>query len=109
MLIIFQHLYREMRIWATLSHPNIVALLGHTTDPGAPALISPFYENGCVLDYLERYPSANRNDIVRFIFLLGGLSDFGVKCADVAAGLSCLHSHDPPIIHGDIKGVREMF
>ena len=56
-----------MKVWTNLSHPNIVALLGHTTDPGAPALISPFYKNGCVLEYLEKCASADRYHIVKAI------------------------------------------
>lgn len=53
-----------MRVWANLRHDNVVALLGHTMDAEGPALVAPFYENGCVVDYLTKHPMANRHRIV---------------------------------------------
>lgn len=60
----FQHLRREMKVWANLNHPNIVPLLGHTAEGEGPALISPFYENGSVIDYLATHSSQDRYIIV---------------------------------------------
>ena len=45
-------------------------------------------ENGEVTKYVNKYPDVNRKRIVRRI----------------AEGLRLLHTFDPPIVHGDIKG-----
>jgi len=77
-----------MRIWVRLRHDNVVRLLGHTREPEGPGLVSILYPRGNVLSFLANNPSVNRE----------------VICADVALGLQYLHKHDPPIIHGDLKG-----
>ena len=56
-----------MKVWANLNHPNVVRLLGHSREPEGPALISPYYENGSVIDYLAAHSTADRNLIVRII------------------------------------------
>lgn len=55
----------ELRIWSGLHHINILPLLGYTMDFGPyPACISPWMENGTVMQYLERNPAADRCTIV---------------------------------------------
>ncbi|KAI6046336.1 kinase-like domain-containing protein [Pisolithus marmoratus] len=49
-------LHREARVWATLSHPNIVPFLGIASDLskyGGPSLVSPWYPNGNLKQYME--------------------------------------------------------
>ncbi|KIO21062.1 hypothetical protein M407DRAFT_51459, partial [Tulasnella calospora MUT 4182] len=77
------------RIWSGLNHPNVVPLRGYALqDDGTPMIISPWFEHGDVHSYLEDYPDADRKKIVR----------------QVAEGLVYLHSQDPPVVHGDLKG-----
>ncbi|KAG8940565.1 hypothetical protein FRC03_005381 [Tulasnella sp. 419] len=78
---------REFFLWETLDHPNVVPLLGFSTDDqGIPALISPWYFYGNVVQYLQAHPSANRISLA----------------IDAAEGLKYLHSI--PVVHGDLKG-----
>ncbi|KAG9050533.1 hypothetical protein FS837_004717 [Tulasnella sp. UAMH 9824] len=80
---------RETEIWSRLNHPNVVPLRGYALqDDGTPMIISPWFEHGDVHNYLEDYPDADRKKIVR----------------QVAEGLVYLHSQDPPVVHGDLKG-----
>ena len=65
-----------MKVWVNLNHPNVVPLLGHSAEPEGPGLISPYYENGSVVDYLAAHPSADRNLIV-------GISSFIPMCAAI--------------------------
>lgn len=83
-----QRMNREMNIWGRLDHPHVVPLRGYALDEdGTPELISPWYEFGDILSYLESHPSADRKELVR----------------QVARGLAHLHSQTPPVIHGDLK------
>ncbi|KAG8963598.1 hypothetical protein FRC03_002793 [Tulasnella sp. 419] len=78
---------REATIWARLTHPNIVPFLGLTWENSIVAgLVSPWYDNGNIVEYLHVHPGANRSHL-----LLG-----------VAKGLCYLH--ELGIAHGDLKG-----
>ncbi|KAF8335709.1 kinase-like domain-containing protein [Cantharellus anzutake] len=77
-----------MRVWSCLSHPNVVPLLGYVDDVSGQGLVSPWYPEGDVIKFIKSHPSANRDTI----------------CADVASGLEYLHSQNPSIVHGDMKG-----
>ncbi|KAG8923473.1 hypothetical protein FRC02_011116, partial [Tulasnella sp. 418] len=78
---------REVLIWRKLQHQNIVPLLGYAmNENGLPTLVSPWYTNGSLIDYLKSHPEASRLSLVM----------------DVTSGLEYLHSI--PLAHGDIKG-----
>ncbi|KAG8885848.1 hypothetical protein FRB98_001561 [Tulasnella sp. 332] len=82
---------REVMIWHGLRHPAIVPLRGYALEAdGAPCLVSPWYDNGDVMNYLGKHPFADRRKIVR----------------QVAEGLVYLHAQSPPVIHGDLKGAN---
>lgn len=82
---------REVKIWHCLQHPAIVPLRGYAIETdGTPSLISPWYDNGDVMNYLKKHPFADRRKIVR----------------QVAEGLVYLHAQSPPVIHGDLKGAN---
>jgi serine/threonine protein kinase len=49
-----------------------------------------YYKNGITPKYLELNPNADRLALIK----------------DVADGLRYLHTLEPPIVHGDLKGVR---
>ncbi|KIK53337.1 hypothetical protein GYMLUDRAFT_179049, partial [Collybiopsis luxurians FD-317 M1] len=82
----------EALVWRQLDHPNILTFLGVNMDLFSPSfcLISPWMENRDIKTFLEKNPQH---------------SLLSVLC-DVAAGLQYLHSRNPPLIHGDIRGVR---
>jgi len=85
---------REMNVWERLDHPHVAPLRGFIMDhDGTPGLVSPWYSEGNVLNYLKNNPFADRRKLVR----------------DVADGLAYLHGQTPSIVHADIKGVSYLF
>jgi serine/threonine protein kinase len=56
---------REVRLWSELVHPNILEFYG-LYDAGGMSIymISRWMSNGNAPDYLQKYPEANRRDIV---------------------------------------------
>ncbi|KAG8954303.1 hypothetical protein FRC03_011543 [Tulasnella sp. 419] len=78
---------REVLLWRRLKHRNIVPLLGYVTHPSdLPAMVSPWYSNGNVIEYLAQQRDPNRTSLA----------------SDVVRALRYLHSI--PVVHGDIKG-----
>merc|ERR1712080_647377 len=86
-----QDLKNEVDILKGLTHPHIVAYLGHD------------YIDGCLYMYLEHMPGGT---------VTQALQQFGVfeeiLIADYAKqvlyGLEYLHTSSPPVVHRDIKG-----
>ncbi|KAG8873413.1 hypothetical protein FRB98_009022 [Tulasnella sp. 332] len=81
-----QRLLREVWTWEKLVHPNITPLLGYRSGE-TPVLITPYYENGNLAQYLEHNQQAPRLRLL----------------VQAAAGLEYLHECSPIIVHGDIK------
>ncbi|KAE9402611.1 kinase-like protein [Gymnopus androsaceus JB14] len=83
---------KEALIWRQLKHPNILPLLGVNAELFSPSfcLISPWMENRDIITYLKNNPGHNRHTVL----------------SEIAAGLYYLHSRDPPILHGDIRGAN---
>lgn len=86
-LRVLKRLEREMRVWQRLRHRRIAPLLGYAFIDGIPCLISQWCKNGNVLEYLRRYPRANRQLLI----------------LEVAEGLVYLHTQRPVIVHSDLK------
>lgn len=86
---IAQLVKREAFIWSRAKHRYIAPLLG--IGLGArPCLVSPWYENGNLADFISRNPELSVSDKLRLVF-------------QTAEALAYLHSLEPPITHGDIK------
>ncbi|PPR04154.1 hypothetical protein CVT24_010714 [Panaeolus cyanescens] len=85
-----KRLNREVYVWHRLEHPNVVKLFGTSYHMASrPAMIMQWYKNGSAADYLARKnPGADRLQLI----------------LDVARGLAYLHTHQPPIVHADLKG-----
>ncbi|KIO22949.1 hypothetical protein M407DRAFT_78662, partial [Tulasnella calospora MUT 4182] len=81
---------REAVIWKTASHPNILPFLGYQIVGEVPMLVSPWCQNGNLATFVDSHPELTRNDKLKLL-------------CDAARGLIHLHSHKPPIFHGDIK------
>ncbi|KAJ6514758.1 kinase-like domain-containing protein [Mycena vulgaris] len=80
-------LYREARRWRRLDHTNILPFLGISLDLGlSPALISPLFESGPIMKYLQHNP---KHPQARLQMVIG-----------VASGLAYLHSEG--IFHGNL-------
>ncbi|KAK7054529.1 hypothetical protein VNI00_003727 [Paramarasmius palmivorus] len=84
--IFFKHFRRR----STLNHANILNFLGLNLETFAPnlSIITPWMANGNVISYLKSHPGHDRLSTI----------------AQFAAGIAYLHSFQPPIIHGNIKG-----
>lgn len=80
---------REALVWKHLDHPNVLPLLGVNMELFKPSfcLVSPWMQNGNLLDYLEKNPTHNRLKAL----------------LEVAEGMDYLHRYDPPIVHADIR------
>ncbi|KAJ7126699.1 kinase-like domain-containing protein [Mycena epipterygia] len=80
---------REALIWRQLSHPNLLPFYGLYYVENRLCLVSPWMENGHILEFIKNSPS----DVNRLSLIL-----------DVALGLE--HLHKERIVHGDLKGMN---
>ncbi|KAG9025272.1 hypothetical protein FS837_005029 [Tulasnella sp. UAMH 9824] len=76
----------ELQVWMRLNHPNIAPLLGFNFADEI-AIISPWFGNGNIADYLMVHSEADKVELLR----------------GVTAGVCYLHSLVPVIVHGDLK------
>lgn len=78
---------QEFALVYNLNHPNLLKYTYFGVCVGHPYLVMPFYNNGSAEDML-----GNCTERKAWQFL-----------HDVSAGLACMHEHQPPILHQDIK------
>ncbi|KAK7036564.1 hypothetical protein VNI00_011497 [Paramarasmius palmivorus] len=83
---------REALVWTQFDHPNLLSLFGVNTTLFSPGfcLVSPWMANGDIITYLEKNPGHDR---MKSIY-------------EIASGMAYLHSLQPIIVHGDIKGAN---
>ncbi|CUA75361.1 Putative serine/threonine-protein kinase/receptor R818 [Rhizoctonia solani] len=79
---------REIYTWSKCRHPNVLPLIGLAVFHDCLAMISRWEENGSLLQYLSRDPSADRCSM----------------STSICDGLAYLHEND--IVHGDLKGAN---
>ncbi|KAH7906828.1 kinase-like domain-containing protein [Hygrophoropsis aurantiaca] len=82
---------KEAVLWAQLSSPYILQFYGvYAMTKPVPrlGLVSPWMKNGNLTQYLNKTPQIDRMPLMK----------------DIAFGLYYLHSFDPQVIHGDLKG-----
>ncbi|KAF8496698.1 ras guanine nucleotide exchange factor domain-containing protein [Russula emetica] len=77
---------RQVEIWRTLRHPNILQLLGIASIGDFVYSVSPYMEFGHVTRFLKAHPDADR------VLLL----------SEIASATEYLHMNG--IIHGDLQG-----
>ncbi|THU80549.1 kinase-like protein [Dendrothele bispora CBS 962.96] len=83
---------REALIWRQLKHPNVLPFLGVNTELFSPSfcLVSPSMSNSDLIHYSKIHPDYDRINAIK----------------QLADGMNYLHSFQPPIVHGDIKGAN---
>ncbi|KAF8559563.1 kinase-like protein [Imleria badia] len=83
----------EAILWKTLDHKNIVPFLGVVAEGTFNmGLVSPFFINGNIRSRIRAYDPKDWPALAwRW-------------ARDLAEGLEYIHCHEPPIIHGDLKG-----
>ena len=93
--------------WKTLSHPNVLPLLGVTMIENHFAMISEWMANGSITEFVWANRGVNRFKLVRFEVFCWHCSLLStawlMQLQDVAEGLIYIHSK--AMIHGDLKGV----
>ncbi|CAE6518215.1 unnamed protein product [Rhizoctonia solani] len=90
-----RRLERELKTWRTLRHPNILPLLGTSTDLGTfpfalplPSMITEYCPLGTLANYLAEHDEP--------------IDDLAM-IHDIASAIVYMHEMDPPIVHGDLK------
>ncbi|KAG8895300.1 hypothetical protein FRB99_000659, partial [Tulasnella sp. 403] len=76
----------EVNAWKSLDHPHVLPFLGVYIKKMCVYMVSPWAEGGCLVQYLEQNPAAERTRFIR----------------ETADALNYLHEQN--IIHGDVKG-----
>ncbi|KAG8829679.1 hypothetical protein FRC17_006198 [Serendipita sp. 399] len=80
----------EVKLWCGLRHPHLLQFWGLCNTPQGLAMVSPFMAYGNSSAYLAANPEAGA------LGLLVG----------AAYGLEYLHTRQPPITHGDLRGAN---
>ncbi|KAG2109255.1 kinase-like domain-containing protein [Suillus discolor] len=86
-----RRLLREVKVWSTCVHPHLALFIGICYETireyRVPCLISPFYENGTIKQYLRHNSDAVPMNLFR----------------QILSALAYLHDRDEAIVHGDLK------
>ncbi|KDQ11694.1 hypothetical protein BOTBODRAFT_35125 [Botryobasidium botryosum FD-172 SS1] len=85
-----ERIRREIKAWKGLQHPNILPFIGSVTLKYITYLVSPWMENGDALSYVRGHPDV----------------DCVLLVAQIAEGVKYLHTHDPVVVHGDLKATN---
>ncbi|KAG8955642.1 cytoskeletal protein binding protein [Tulasnella sp. 424] len=85
---LLKRLTKELDIWMALQHPRISPLLGFTLEDDL-CIISPWYTNGNVTEYIDRHPEVDR------IKLDNVLIDDAGNAVIIDFGLSAIVEDDP--------------
>ncbi|CAK7339472.1 unnamed protein product [Dovyalis caffra] len=83
----------EIKLLSSVSHPNLVRLLGCCIEEGEPILVYEFMPNGTLCQHLQRERGSGLPWTIRL-----------TVAAETAKAIAYLHSAmNPPIYHRDIK------
>jgi len=77
--------FKELKIWSSLRHPNVLSLLGFVIHDKYPALVSQWMINGTMRKYMETNP--------------------GIRVKPMAKGIAegLRYLHEIGVIHSDLK------
>ena len=70
-------------------------------------MVSRWMPNGSILGYVEKYPGANRLQLVSQPHWQPDPSLTGLQLVGVTRGLGYLHNNE--VVHGDLKSVRGVY
>ncbi|XP_073057879.1 wall-associated receptor kinase-like 14 [Primulina eburnea] len=88
-----EQVMNEIKLLSSVSHPNLVRLLGCCIENGEHILVYEFMQNGTLSEHLQR----ERGSVLPWTIRL-------TIAAETASAISYLHSAmNPPIYHRDIK------
>ncbi|KAK7060776.1 hypothetical protein VNI00_000508 [Paramarasmius palmivorus] len=87
-----QDFCEEAILWKQLKHPNILPFLGVNTTLFAPGfcLVSPWMTNGDIVSFVKAFPNFDKLTLIY----------------EISSALTYLHSLEPAIVHGDVKGAN---
>ena len=74
-------------------------------------MVSPWMENENVLCYLQNNQDADRRQLVfnsYIVYAMKSIQSTVFQVNGIALGMHYLHTLDPPVIHGDLRGVSGM-
>ncbi|THU92124.1 kinase-like protein [Dendrothele bispora CBS 962.96] len=91
---LFRDLSNEVLLWKQLRHRCILPLYGVNMELFQPSycIVSPWMQNGDINSFLRKSNESRFDKKLKLI-------------REIAEGISYLHGLNPPIVHGDIKGV----
>ncbi|KZV99679.1 kinase-like protein [Exidia glandulosa HHB12029] len=93
--------WKEIKLWAELRHANIHPVYGLYWElADVPAIVSPWSDYGDVMQYLKLMRESEKVDDIMIASIKLDVIE------DIAHGVTYLHTHSPPIIHGDLKGAN---
>ncbi|KAK0493455.1 kinase-like domain-containing protein [Armillaria luteobubalina] len=84
----YASIHKEIEMWASLRHPNVLPFLGANTSENVPFIVTPYLRNGNSRKFVKIHPNCDRLKILM----------------DITHGLLYLHSRK--IVHGDLKAVN---
>lgn len=70
MNVVVQMFYKETVVWKSLSHPNVLPLLGVPKDRSQLkfVMVSEWMANGDIGEFVKTHRDANRFKLVRFLY-----------------------------------------
>ena len=85
----------EFNLLRQLRHPNILLYLGGNITTPPYFLVTEYYENGNLFQFLHGKDAPDLEDVERLNLAL-----------EIAQGINYLHSFNPPILHRDLKSLN---
>ncbi|KAJ3128515.1 hypothetical protein HK098_004145 [Nowakowskiella sp. JEL0407] len=85
----------EVRILSRLRHKNAILLYGVATDTSTPLIILEYADGGSLYTFLQ-----NQTDQINSPAVMNHL------IRQISIGMEYIHSHTPPILHGDLKSAN---
>ncbi|KIJ15246.1 hypothetical protein PAXINDRAFT_134116 [Paxillus involutus ATCC 200175] len=90
-----QRFEREVEVWNSVweidKGRHVLPLYGFCQNDGPfPYVVSPWQRNGTADAYVALFPDADHRALIR----------------GIGAGVNVLHTMNPPIVHGDLKGAN---
>ncbi|KAG8723436.1 hypothetical protein FRC09_003338 [Ceratobasidium sp. 395] len=61
---VLKNVAREIYAWSKLEHPNVLELIGFSTFRGRISTVSAWMENGTLPEYISKYPSVDRFELI---------------------------------------------